>query len=443
MAGDSDSRFARRARLVGIFAVLTWASCAFWNSVKPLPPGTHVSSLPARLAESQVDFIDDDSHRGESLKREIEAVGRAEQMIVLDQCPLAHELAKQLLLRKRQRPNIKIMLVTDPRNEVYGGTPAQTLSTLEAAGIIVARTRLARLRDSNPLYSSVWRLSVGWWSDPFDEVPGQVTLSSTLRRRNFKADRRQLLVADDGAGGWTSIVLSASAAGGTAGAGVANVGLEIRGHLARDIVASELRIAAWSTDDDRLPTAPPMMSRGVGTIDARFLTEGAIHTALRDVIAVAGSGDSIDVVVWALDDRRMVDAMLLAAARGARLQLLLRSDSPGTRAAAGELVHNAAGNIEVRWQTAELEARYTLVRHRSDVWIDLGSANFTRRGLGDLDLTADIELHMPARAAAARAALDLFAREWSSAAAYADRADESRATYWRYRLADATGLTLF
>src|SRR6202011_3259500 len=156
MAGDSDSRFARRARLVGIFAVLTWASCAFWNSVKPLPPGTHVSSLPARLAESQVDFIDDDSHRGESLKREIEAVGRAEQVIVLDQCPLAHALAKQLLLRKRQRPNIKIMLVTDPRNEVYGGTPAQTLSTLEAAGIIVARTRLARLRDSNPLYSRVW-----------------------------------------------------------------------------------------------------------------------------------------------------------------------------------------------------------------------------------------------------------------------------------------------
>lgn len=439
MAADSSPRFARRARLVGIFAVLTWASCAFWNSVKPLPPGTHVSSLPARLAESQVDFIDDDSHRGESLKREIEAVGRAEQIVVLDQCPLARELAKQLLLRKRQRPNIKIMLVTDPRNEVYGGTPAQTLNTLEAAGIIVVRTRLARLRDSNPLYSSVWRLSMGWWSDPFDEVPGEVTLGSTLRRRNFKADQRQLLVADDGAGGWTSIVLSASAAG----AGVANVGLEIRGHLARDIVASELKIAVWSTDDDRLPAVPPMMSRGVGTIDARFLTEGAIHTALRDLIAAAGGGDWIAVVVPALDDRRMVDAMLRAAARGARLQLLLRSDSPETRAAAGELVHNAAGNVEVRWQTAEIEARYTLIRHRSDVWIDLGSANFTRRGLGDLDLEADIELHMPARAAPARAALDLFARAWSSAAAYADRADESRATYWRYRLADATGLTLF
>jgi hypothetical protein len=427
--------------MLGMMAVFTWASYAIWNSVKPLPPGTHVTTLPARLAESQVDFIDEHSQHGATLRREIDAIGRAEQTIVLDQCPLAHELAEQLLLRKRQRPNLKIMLVTDPRNEVYGGTSAQTLSTLETAGIIVARTRLERMRDSNPLYSSLWRLSVAWWNDPFDEVPGEVTLTSSLRRRNFKANRRQLLVADDGAGGWTSIVLSAA----PGSAGGANVGLEIRGHLARDIVASELHIAAWSTDDDRLPAPPPPMSRGVGTIDARLLTEGAIHAALREVVAVAGNGDSISVVVPTLDDRRLINAMLRAAARGARLQLLLDPDLPGTQAAAGELMNNEAGNIEVRWQTgtAHTEARYALIRHRGDVWINLGSANFTRRDLDDLNLAADIELHMPARAAPARAAAEFFAREWAGAAAYAAHADESKGTYWRYRIAEATGLAMF
>ena len=444
VGGEGPGRLLRLARRVAILgmAVLTWASCAIWNSVKPLPPGTHVTTLPARLAESQVDFIDEYSQHGATLEREIDAIGRAEQTIVLDQCPLVHELAEQLLLRKRQRPNLKIMLVTDPRNEVYGGTSARTLSTLEAAGIIVARTRLERMRDSNPLYSSLWRLSVAWWSDPFDEAPGEATLASSLRRRNFKANRRQLLVADDGAGGWTSIVLSA--ASGNAG-GSANVGLEIRGHLARDIVASELHIAAWSTDDDRLPAPPPLMSRGVGTIDARLLTEGAIHAALREVVAVAGNGDSISMVVRALDDRQLIDAMLRAAARGARLQLLLDPDLPGTQAAAGELVHNEAGNIEVRWQagTARTEARYALIRHRGDVWINLGSANFTRRDLDDLNLAADIELHMPARAAPARAAAEFFARAWSNAAAYAAHADESTGTYWRYRLAEATGLAVF
>jgi hypothetical protein len=283
---------------------------------------------------------------------------------------------------------------------------------------------------------------VGWWSDPFDETPGKATLRSSLRRRNLKADGRQLLVADDGAGGWTSIVMSAASTGAAVSAGL---GLEIRGHLAAAIVASELQLAAWSTDDDRLPAAPPVDSRGVGTIDARFLTEGAIQAALRDAIAIAGSGDSIKIAVQAFGDRQMVDAVVRAAARGARVQLLLDPGSPETQAAAGELLREEPGSIEVRWRARDYraEAGYAVIQHRSDVWFDVGSANFTRRGLDDLDLAADIELHMPARAGPARAVTDLFAKHWSNAAAYASHADESKETYWRYRVAEATGLSVF
>jgi hypothetical protein len=436
------ARLVPRGAMLCMIITLAWGSCAVWNSVKPLPRGTHVTSLPARLNESQVDFLDDLAPAGAILKRETEAIGRAEQTIVLDQSPLARELADALLLRKRQRPNLKVMLVTDPGNEVYGGTPARTLSALERTGIVVVRTRLERMRDPNPLYSSLWRLCVGWWSDPFDEMPGKATLRSFLRRLNLKADRRQLLVADDGAGEWMSIVMSAAptGAGGTAG-----VGLEIRGQLAEAIVASELRIAAWSTDDDRLPAAPPVDAHGVGTIDARFLTEGAIQSALRDAIAIAGGGDSIKIAVQTFGDRLMVEALLHAAARGARVQLLLDPGSAETRAAAGELLQEAPGTIEVRWRAHDLRAAagYAVIQHHGDVWFDVGSANFTRRGLDDLDLAADIELHMPARAGPARAASELFAKHWSNAAAYAAHADESRETYWRYRVEEATGLSVF
>jgi len=436
-----------RGAVLCLIATLAWSSCAIWNSVKPLPRGTRIASLPARLTESQVDFLDDLAPVGSMLKRETDAVGRAEQTIVLDQSPVTRELTDALLLRKRQRPNLKVMLVTDPRNEVYGGTPSRTLSALERTGIVVVRTRLERLRDPNPLYSSLWRLCVGWWSDPFDEMPGKATLRSSLRRLNLKADRRQLLVADDGAGGWTSIVMSAASSGAAPSAGgavSAGVGLEIRGHLAAAIVTSELQIAAWSTDDDRLPAAPPVDSRGVGTIDARFLTEGGILAALRDAIAIAGSGDSIKIAVQAFGDRQMVDAVVRAAARGARVQLLLDPGSPETQAAAGELLREEPGSIEVRWRRdPRAEAGYAVIQHRSDVWFDLGSANFTRRGLDDLDLAADIELHMPARAGPARAVTDLFAKHWSNAAAYASHADESKETYWRYRVAEATGLSVF
>ena len=441
-ADKAPPRSPHRAAKLCMIATLAWGSCAIWNSVKPLPRGTHVASLPARLTESQVDFLDDLAPAAAILKRETEAIGRAEQTIVLDQSPLARELADALLLRKRQRPNLKVMLVTDPRNEVYGGTPSRTLSALERTGIVVVRTRLERMRDPNPLYTSLWRLCVAWWSDPFDEMPGKATLRSTLRRLNLKADRRQLLVADDGAGGWTSIVMSAAPTGAAVTAGV---GLEIRGHLAGAIVTSELQIAAWSADDDRLPAAPPAEARGVGTIDARFLTEGAIQAALRDAIAVAGSGDSIKIAVQAFGDRQIVDAVLRAAVRGARVQLLLDPGSPETQAAAGELLQAAPGAIEVRWRARDSrsEAGYAVIQHRSDVWFDVVSANFTRRGLDDLDLAADIELHMPARAGPARLATELFAKHWSSAAAYAAHADESKETYWRYRVAEATGLWVF
>jgi hypothetical protein len=433
---------AKCAAVLFTIITLAWASCAVWNSVKPLARGTHVASLPARFNESQIDFLDALAPAGSILKRETDAIGRAEQTIVLDQSPLTRELADALLLRKRQRPNLKVMLVTDPRNEVYGGTRSQTLSALERTGIVVVRTRLERMRDSNPLYSSLWRLCVGWWSNPFDELPREATWRSSLRRLNLKADRRQLLVADDGAGGWASIVMSAAPSGAAVTAGV---GLEIRGHLAGAIVASELQIAAWSTDDDRLPAAPPADSRGVGTIDARFLTEGAIQAALLDEIAVAGSDDSIRIAVQTFGDRQIVDAVSRAAARGARVQLLLDPGSPETQAAAGELLREGPGKIEVRWRAhaSRAEAGYAVIQHRNDVWFDVGSADFTRRGLDDLDLTADIELHMPARAGPARAATDLFARQWSDAAAYAAHADESQETYWRYRVGEATGLAVF
>jgi PLD-like domain len=435
-APATRSRFARGAQLVLLALLLAWLSLVFWNSAKPLPPGVHIVSQVSRLSEADVDFVHASPQRPDALGRVMSAIDHAEQLIVLDRSPVTSELAQHLLARKRARPNLQMVLVTDPGNEVFGGTPSQTLSSLEASGIIVARVRLDRLRDSNPLYSGVWRLAFGWWSDPFDEIPGQVTLPAWSRMQNFKADQRQLVVADDGSGGWTAVIAPAGA----------SAGLILRGSLARAMIAGELQIAAWSTDDDRLPAGPPMDGRGVGSIDARFLTEGGIETALLDAIAAAGGGDEIRIAVQNLSDRRLVAAALGAAARGARLQVLLARNRMPNQAVAGELLRDGGGHIEVRWYPAETGAslpKLLVVQHRNDLWMNFGSADFTRRNLGDLNLESSVELRMPARAAPARAVTDYFAKIWSSAAAEPDFADESAVAYWRYRLAEATGLSSF
>jgi len=147
-----------------------------------------------------------------------------------------------------------------------------------------------------------------------------------------------------------------------------------------------------------------------------------------------------------LSARRLIAALLGAAARGARLQVLLARNPMPNQAVAGELLREGGGRIEVRWWPAETGAslpKLLLVQHRNDLWMNLGSANFTRRNLGDLNLESSVELRMPAQAAPARAATGYFARAWSGAAAGTDFGDPSSTAYWRYRLAEATGLSSF
>ena len=125
-----------------------------------------------------------------------------------------------------------------------------------------------------------------------------------------------------------------------------------------------MQIADWSTDDDRLPSAPPAEGRAVGSIDVRFLTEGAIRSALLDAVAAAGSGDELSFAVHALSDRQLISAALRAAERGVRLKILLDPHAPPNRAVAGELTRGGGGLIEVRWLAPAGVCREDLPRHR-------------------------------------------------------------------------------
>lgn len=428
------SRFRRIAKFLVLSLAFAWLILVFWNSAKPLPPGTHVVSQTSRLSESDVDFLFEQPPQPGVLARELSAIDHAEQLIVLDRSPVGAEEARHLLARKRLRPTLRIVLVTDPGGAILDAAFRPILDSLERAGVIVARVRLDRLRDSNPLYTGLWRLMFGWWSDPFDETPGEISVAAWARSQNFKADQRQLMIADDGSGGWTAVIGPAGAA----------AGLVLRGSLARAMLASELPIAAWSTDDDRLPPVPPMSGRGVGSIDTRFLTEGAIKTALLDAIAAAGRDDQISIAVKDLSDRPLITAALRAATRGAHLQVMLARNQIPNQVVAGELQRDGSGRIEVRWypiDPAGSAPKLLIVRHRTDLVMSWSSANFTRRNLDDLNLEAGVELRMLAQSAPARAVTDYFAKAWSEATV--DTAEESIATYWHYRLAEATGLSSF
>jgi hypothetical protein len=142
----------------------------------------------------------------------------------------------------------------------------------------------------------------------------------------------------------------------------------------------------------------------------------------------------------------LIAAVLRAAARGAHLRVLLARHLMPNQAVGGELRREGGGRIEIRWYPAARTSSYPkllLVRHRTDAWVNLGAANFTRRNLDDLNLAASVELRMPARAGVARAAFAYFDDIWAKASEKDDFVDESATAFWRYRFLEATGLSSF
>jgi hypothetical protein len=439
---NADLRLQLITKITAVALLVAWLTVAFWNTVKPLPPGIRAMSLPARLAESDLEFVGA-AAQPTAMGRALNLVEHAEQLIVIDQSPLPREIAQALLLRRHLRPHLKIVVIVDPAPVAYGGTPPQDLQSLERQGIIVARVRLERLRDSNPIYSALWRMAFQWWSDPFEEAAIPDGVAARSRRLNFKADQRQMLVADDGTGGWISLT----------GAPESTTALIARGALAEDIMAAELSLASWS-DEDRLPAVPPAHGRGFGTIDARFLTEGAIGAAVLDTLASLAAGDEVSLSTHQLSDRNVISALLHAAAHGARVQVLLDPVPSPNLGSAGELMRSDArrgdarrsGRIEVRWAADAANAPRSsllVVRHGKDAALYFGSANFTRRNLADFNLESAMELRAPVLAALPRTFREHFAKRWAAAAEYHRYADESGPTYWSYRFAEATGLSSF
>ena len=133
---------------------------------------------------------------------------------------LSTEVRDALLARKREMPQMRILVIADPINDVYGGLPSRDLAALRGAGIDVVSPDLDCLRDSNAIYSAFWRLTMSWWSgdgtgeanlpNPLDAGPDRVTFGAWARLLNFKADHRKVIIGDDGKGGMTGIVTSAN-----------------------------------------------------------------------------------------------------------------------------------------------------------------------------------------------------------------------------------------
>lgn len=376
---------------------------------------------------------------------------------------LTREFTAALIAKRQSCPACTIVLITDPINTAYGGARAPHLERLRAAGVTVVETDLDRLRDSNPVYSALWRLLIrplgnspsGVFPNPFDG--GSVSLRTYLRLLNFKANHRKLLIADPG-GEPTALVTSANPHDGSSAH--SNTGVRFSGPAALELLRVELAVAAFSGTVLELPVASPAASaQSNRDTTVQVVTERCILEAAMAALLKAQPGDDVDLVMFYLSERQVVEALIAAHRRGVRLRIVLdpNKDAFGrqkngipNRQVAWDL--HAAG-VPLRWYDTHGEQCHTkllLTRYRDGHGVlSTGSANYTRRNLDNLNLETNVVVRGPSAAAVFQEAQRYVDGIWTNAAGrhctvgYERYRDTSWLKYWRYRLMEATGMSTF
>ena len=330
---------------------------------------------------------------------------------------LAGQLTARLIEKRRQMPDIAIDFITDPINSVYGGARSPEVEALRQAGVNVIYTNLTPLRDSNMLYSPVWRLLFQWFGNapqhgmfphPFSPNDASVTLRSYLMMFNFKANHRKALIADNGER-MTTIVTSANPHNGSSAH--SNVALRIDGAFWQAVYAAESAVAAFSGGTLRKP--PSFDCHELGDSDravtVQLLTEYAIKRDLLALLEGAAQDDGLSIGMFYLTDQQVMAALLRAARRGVDIRIILdpSNDAFGCKKygipnqpAARELVVKSNEKIRIRWYATHGEqyhAKFTLLEKQNGIaHLLVGSANLTRRHLDNYNL--EMNAHVTARA---------------------------------------------
>jgi len=429
----------------------------FIHTHKPLPYGISIESNAVLIPENDIKLLYDTTFLDASKKRISEQeifdqvkkmIQQAQDFILIDiflfgsakdaHRHIALELMQNLVEKKTTNPNIVINLVTDKYNTMY--MPSDTVSEfkrLKEVGVNIIFTDMDILRDSNPLYSSVWRAFLqwfgesknGWIKNPISESPTKVSIRGLLKMLNFKANHRKIVLADDN-GKIVSFISSANPH--DPSSAHSNVAIFFMGESWEDIYQGEKSIAEFSqTTFKEIPTKyfkkNNMINTEKNTLLIQYLTESKIKKAIIEETNKAVAKDQIRIAMFYLSDRDIVASLLHAQKRGSDVELILdpNKDAFGikkngipNRQVALELVEKSKSKIRVRWYDTHGEQFHTkfflINKKNKESALILGSANFTRRNLDDLNLEADIKISGKTKSKIFKETNEIFEALWEN-----------------------------
>ena len=440
-----------------LIVILVLFFVGFIHTYKPLPNGISTESNAVLIPENDIKLLYDTTFLDESKKRVSEQeifdevkkmIQQAQDFILIDMFlfgnakdahrHIALELMQNLVEKKTNNPNIVINFITDKYNTMY--MPSDTVSEfkrLKEVGVNIIFTDMDILRDSNPLYSSLWRTFLqwfgepknGWIKNPISESPAKVSIRGLLKMLNFKANHRKLVLADDN-GRIVSFISSANPH--DPSSAHSNIAIVFTGENWKDIYHGEKSIAEFSQATFKeIPKKYFEKNNAIdtskNTLLVQYLTESKIKKAIIDEMNNAKPKDQIRIAMFYLSDRDIIASLLQAQERGSRIELMLdpNKDAFGikkngipNRQVALELVEKSNNKIRVRWYDTHGEQFHTkfflINKENQESALILGSANFTRRNLDDLNLEADVKISGKTKSEIFRKANKIFETLWEN-----------------------------
>lgn len=450
-----------------------------WHTQKALPQGMSVDGKFHRV--DNVEFLTDITYEKNDkavmeqqlFERTLQIIDEAKEVLVIDLFLYnddynhqkatydnrAEQLTKALIEKRKEQPDMPIQVITDNVNSGYGSIHPQFFKDLATQNIEVLTTNLTPLRDSNPLYSSVWRSYLQWWPvstngflpNLFNPDGDKMSVGAYLDLVNFKANHRKIVLNEQEA-----MVISANVS--HDGSSLhSNIGFVVKGAIVKDIYESENAILHMS--DKKLPKNISFAAdEPAGDINVKLVTEGKIQQALTKTIKQAKAGDTLKIGVFYIAEREIIHALKDAAKRGVNIQMILdanrdafgiKKNGVPNRPVAHELMKE--DNITVRWYDTHGEQYHSkfLMLNQADTFTAIGgSANFTRRNIDDYNLETDLYMTMPKEKETARDMNAYFERLWTNqdgiyTVDYEEFADGSLWKTAMYRIQEFTGLSTF
>ena len=115
----------------------------------------------------------------------------------------AKEYTRRIIKKKMENPDLKVYVLSDENNNLYGAFEHPFITDMKKAGIDVIVVDIFKLKDTFPWYSPIWRTLIephgnpqgkGWIGNFYGPMWPKLTLRNLLRALNVKADHRKIFL---------------------------------------------------------------------------------------------------------------------------------------------------------------------------------------------------------------------------------------------------------